>query len=34
MTTKLRREELNGLTVEQKIEYQQARNRERWGGKI
>ena len=29
MTTKLTREELKGLTAEQKIEYQQARNRER-----
>ena len=29
MTTKLTREQLKGLTAEQKIEYQQARNRER-----
>jgi hypothetical protein len=29
MTTKLTREQLKRLTAEQKIEYQQARNRER-----
>ena len=29
MTTKLTREQLKELTAEQKIEYQQARNRER-----